>query len=348
MSKWIDYKRLKGELKFEAVLLHYGIDHNATKVQDTISCPFHDDDTPSCSINKTKGIFRCFGCDTSGNVLDFVCEMERLDPGNTKELAEGAQIAIADIVGRQASDFGSNVKTAAKRHKKPAQAKKTKRAKRKTTESSKEESAENKPAPEASDIKANEALTFQLQNLVKDHVFFDHRGLSRVTVETFGLGLCERGIMKDRIVIPIHNAAGELVAYAGRWPEEVLPEGTTRYRFPNGFRKSLELYNLHRAIALLEEQSTMFIVEGFWSTIRLHEAGLPAVAVFGHEVSEEQAELVAAHADHAVLVFDGDEAGRLGTEKAAALLSQHVYTRSVFLPEGEKPDTMDVGILRAI
>ena len=348
MSRWIDFKRLKGELLFTTVLSHYQIDHNQAKVQDTILCPFHDDETPSCSINKDKGIFRCFGCDTSGNVLDFVCEMEGLDPEDPKDLAKGAQIAIVAILGKQVGDFARKPKASTYRHRKPATTKKPKREKRKPAKSQKEEESEQKPDAEANEVKANPALTFELQNLVKEHEFFDKRGISRDTVETFGLGLCTRGIMKDRIVIPIHNQLAELVAYAGRWPEEILPDDTSRYRFPTNFHKSIELFNLHRAIPLLEEGSTLFVVEGFWSAIRLHNEGFAVVAVFGHEVSEDQANLIGQNADRAVLVFDGDVAGRQGTEKAAALLSQYVDTRSVLLPEGEKPDTMDIGILHAI
>lgn len=75
------------------------------------------------------------------------------------------------------------------------------------------------------------------------------RGLSRAIVETFGLGVCpetSRSIMKARLCIPIHNPQGELVAYAGRWLGDEVPEGELRYKLPEGFRKSLVLYNLHR------------------------------------------------------------------------------------------------------
>jgi DNA primase len=317
-------------------------------VQDTISCPFHDDSEPSCSINKDKGIFRCFGCETSGNVLDFVCHMEGNDPDDTQGLANGATYAITEILGKKVSDFGRKGKSNPKRRKKPAAAKKAARKKPKLAKASHEEKAGKKPTPEASEIKANPALTFELQNLVREHEFLDRRGISRDTARTFGLGLCERGIMKGRIVIPVHNASGELVAYAGRWPEEAVPEGTSRYRFPKNFAKSLELYNLHRALARLGGNPALIIVEGFWSAMRLHQHGFAAVAAFGHDLSEEQVRLIARHVDNAVLVFDGDEPGRKGMEKAAIALSQHVYTRTVFLPEGEKPDTMDVGKLRAI
>jgi len=404
MAKWIDFKRLRGELSFPTVLSHYGITHNASKTQDTILCPFHDETEPSCSINKAKGVFRCFGCGTQGNVLDFVCEMEGLDCADKEALARGAEIAITDILGKSLDDFGRKTKRQrGARKQKPekgeARAVKPKPAKagarssgldpwealaaaeqaladlevskrkgyldaakakvfaamdaRRATTHGTEPVDHASPATaqtgrRTTAEKANRPLTFALKNLVPEHPFFTRRGLGRDTVKTFGLGLCERGIMKGRIVIPIHNADGELVAYAGRWPDETVPEGTSRYRFPNGFRKGLELFNLHRARERLTGDNALVIVEGFWSVIRLHEEGFAAVAAFGHVLSEQQAALIAAHTDKAILVFDGDEAGRKGMEKAALLLSRHVYTRCLFLADGEKPDTMKLDALRAL
>ena len=67
-------------------------------------------------------------------------------------------------------------------------------------------------------------------------------------VELFGLGFCAKGSMAGRVCVPIENAEGELVAYAGRWTgsDAELPEGQDKYQLPKGFHKGLELYNLHR------------------------------------------------------------------------------------------------------
>ena len=77
-------------------------------------------------------------------------------------------------------------------------------------------------------------------------------GLAPELVDAFGLGFCDKGIMAGRVCIPIHNADGQIVAYAGRWvgPLEDLPEGKGKYELPAGFRKDLELFNLHRVEAL--------------------------------------------------------------------------------------------------
>ena len=72
-------------------------------------------------------------------------------------------------------------------------------------------------------------------------------GSHRKRWQFFGLGYCAKGTMSGRIAIPIHNHEGALVGYAGRWPGEP-PEERPKYKLPKGFRKSAEVFNLHRAL----------------------------------------------------------------------------------------------------
>ena len=74
-GRGVDFEALKAQADFRTVLAHYGFAAGRGD-QFTIRCPFHDDRTPSCSINVSKGLFHCFGCPASGNVLDFVHRME--------------------------------------------------------------------------------------------------------------------------------------------------------------------------------------------------------------------------------------------------------------------------------
>src|SRR5207245_2693197 len=108
------------------------------------------------------------------------------------------------------------------------------------------------PAAEASSAitppaeKVNVPLKFSLKNLDANHPYLAERGLTPETIAHFGLGHCQKGIMANRIAIPIHNEQSELVGYVGRWPG-VPPEDHPRYRLPTGFHKSLVVFNLHRA-----------------------------------------------------------------------------------------------------
>jgi DNA primase len=100
-------------------------------------------------------------------------------------------------------------------------------------------------------------------------------------------------MLRGRIVIPIHNPSGELVAYAGRAIDGREP----KYRFPAGFRKSLVLFNLHRAIA--SKARTVIVVEGFFDAIAVHQAGY-LIALMGSTISRHQVDLLSDHFDRVV------------------------------------------------
>src|SRR5205814_129506 len=108
----------------------------------------------------------------------------------------------------------------------------------------------------------NEPLGFALNHLDSKHSYLSNRGLSEETISTFGIGFCEKGSMAGRVAIPIENQSGKLVAYAGRWPGDP-PENQSKYRFPKDFRKSLEVYNYHRA-ANADPEMPLVVVEGFF------------------------------------------------------------------------------------
>ena len=116
--------------------------------------------------------------------------------------------------------------------------------------------------------------------------------------------------MAGRVCIPIHDADGRTVAYAGRWvgPEEDLPEGKGKYELPAGFHTGLELFNLHRA----KHCKHLVVVEGFFDAIRL-----------------------------LTVMLDGDEPGRAAAGEVAAAIGNVAWTRIVHLPDGAEPDTID-------
>jgi DNA primase len=97
--------------------------------------------------------------------------------------------------------------------------------------------------------------------------------------DVFGVGFCQKGSMQGRVCVPIHNAQGNLVGYAGRWigEPETLPKGEEKWKLPAGFHKSLELFNLHR----VRRCRQLVVVEGFFDAIRLHGLRIGAVALMG-------------------------------------------------------------------
>jgi len=190
----------------------------------------------------------------------------------------------------------------------------------------------SRPDPVASE---NPPLRFALQYVDSRNPYLASRGVTPATVRTFGLGLYTgKGLLRGRIVIPIHNAAGELIAYAGRASEGQEP----KYRFPAGFRKSLVLFNLHRAITA--NVSTVVVVEGFFDAIAVHQAGYPVVGLMGSTLSRRQAELLQHHFRRVLVMLDGDEAGRQGATTIAQTLADQMAVTLVSIKDGSQPDQL--------
>src|SRR5216684_3661506 len=132
----------------------------------------------------------------------------------------------------------------------------------------------------------NEPLAFQLKHIDFAHPYLAERGISRETAEHFCVGYFPGNskLLKGRIVFPIWSASGEgnPVAYAGR----AIDGSEPKYVFPPGFKKSLELWNMHR---VAECADRVIVLEGFFSLLRFHQAGIQnVVSLMGNAASEEQ------------------------------------------------------------
>src|SRR5215469_5074949 len=149
----------------------------------------------------------------------------------------------------------------------------------------------------------NEPLSFLLRNVDHRHPYLRLRGLSDDTARYFGVGYYHgSGFLRGRVVIPIHNEHGQLVAYSGRATDGTEP----KYRLPAGFRKSQVLYNLHRLLG--REEHALILVEGFFDAFKIHQAGHRNVAaLMGARLSRGQANLIVTRFDRVVLMLDGDE-----------------------------------------
>jgi DNA primase len=306
----IDFVRVKQEASFETVLERYGITLIGSGAQRRALCPFHRETDPSCSFELKRNVFHCFACGVSGSVIDFVARMEACSlPAAAATIARWCGIVSGDTVPQGTARVGLNIH-----------------------------------ASSGADDQSNRPLAFTLE-LDPSHAYFEQRGVPPATVRTFGLGYCARGIMRGRVCIPVHDKDGVLVGYAGRWPTDVVPSGAPRYRLPKGFKKNAVLFNLHRVL----RSEHLVIVEGCWSVFRLWELGIAAVALMGRSLSTMQEQLLAASdAGYLTLLFDGDEPGRMASAALLPRLARSWFGRSVDLPEGTQPDTVDETTLRAL
>jgi len=191
---------------------------------------------------------------------------------------------------------------------------------------------------------ANRPLPFVLRGVDSSHPYLTARGILLQTAVLFGAGFYGGpGLMSGRVVIPIHDALGTLVAYAGRVIDDAVP----KYRLPSGFLKSQLLFNFHRAAAV--NTFAVVVVEGFFDCVKVHQAGVRSVvALMGTALSDQGQQLLLQRFRQVTLMLDGDTAGRHGTEVIAGRLAGRCAVRVVAVPASKQPDQLDSDEIRGL
>jgi DNA primase len=314
-SSFVDFKAVKAAITMEQVLAHYGLMETLKRSGESLSgpCPIHKGTNPTqFRVSTTKNVWNCFSeCKHGGNALDFIAEMEKTSIHAAA--IKAVEWFKLDLPKGEASE----------------------------EETSEPEAKPRKEPPAAEKVAPNTPLKFRLDKLERSHPYLAEREITQETAIDFGVGFCAKGMMADRIAIPIHNEGGEVVAYAGRFPGEP-PEGTPKYKLPQGFRKSQELFNLDRA---KNESGPLVIVEGFFGCMRFHQAGVRrVVALMGSTLSAAQEVLVRRHVgekEMVIVALDEDDAGKAGREDIAVRLSRHCFVRvHAFGEEGKQPEDL--------
>ena len=328
-SSFVDFKAVKAAITMEQVLEHYGILDKFKRGTDSLSgpCPIHKGSNPTqFRVSISKNIWNCFSeCKHGGNVLDFIARME--DVSIHAAALKAIEWFNLDPEAMSASSEEDAEKT--------SEAPKASDAPRTATA---------KPAPVQENGTPNKPLQFRLDKLQREHPYLiTERGLTLETIVDFGVGFCAKGMMADRIAIPIQNPEGKVVAYAGRFPGNPA-EGTPKYKLPQGFRKSQELFNVDRAIKEPADKP-LVIVEGFFDCMKLHQFGYrKVVALMGSTMSAAQEELIKKHTDRnsqVIVILDEDEAGKAGREDIAVRLAKFCFVKThVFDQSGTQPDQL--------
>ena len=331
---YVDFKTVKAAVSISQIIDHYGLTERFKRSGDSLSgpCPLHDGQNPTqFRVSLTKNCWNCFGtCKSGGNTLDFVARKEGVT----------VREAALKISAWFSLPFGEKPGAEDERKDQPAE---KPQAKAKPTP---------KPEATAPHTGPNKRLGFALQNLDTAHPYLTERGLSEATIAEFGMGYCGKGSMTGRVVIPIHNGDGQLVAYAGRWPGTLPDEDTPKYKLPPGFRKAQELFNLHRALRERDE-APLAIVEGFFDAVKRHQAGFgKVVALMGSTMSAAQEELLRRHTDagsHVIVMLDEDDAGRAGRDDIAARLAKFCFVKTQVFDEPDmQPEYLGVEELEEI
>ena len=311
-------------------------------------CPFHNEKSPSFTVSNDKNFFHCFGCGAHGDVIGYLMR------------AEG--VSFPEAVERLAAEAGLEVPV-----------------------SSPEERAQEQrragllEVMEAACMYYEKTLRSPAGRTALDYLY--GRGLSDETIARFRLGfappgntlktaimsdampealLAEGGLVRrpddgrpsydffrDRVLFPIADARGRVIAFGGR----TLGDGEPKYlNSPDTplFDKRRTLYGLSQARAAAHDKGRILVTEGYMDVIALSQAGFAeAVAPLGTALSESHLALLWKVADEPYLCFDGDAAGQRAAgrsaERALPLLVPERSLRFITLPAGEDPDSLVSG-----
>jgi DNA primase len=304
-------------------------------------CPFHQEKTASFTVNREKQIFYCFGCGEGGNVITFLMKIaNKTFPEAIKDLAEKTGVVLPQrLISKESREKDSLRESITSLNLRAAQ-----------------QFARNlfsSVGKDAREYLVNRGITeetikqFRLgyapdswRSLAN---YIESCGLSLKLAEQAGLvaagkeGFYDR--FRSRLIFPIENIVGEMVAFGGR----ILQKGEPKYlNSPESpvYIKGKVLYGLNRTKDEIRRQGFAVIVEGYFDLISLWNAGVGnVVATLGTALTREQLELLRRYTLEVVALFDPDEAGIKALDRSLELfLSMGMRARALILPEGCDPD----------
>jgi len=305
-------------------------------------CPFHNEKTPSFSVNPERGFFHCFGCGAGGSVFDFVMRIEGLNFGE-------ALRSLARRYGVELPERGAGGGVASGEREALAAANQI-----------------------AADFFAHVLWNTHDGALARDYL--KSRGVTVETARAFNLGfaparpanlaavMAKRGMLdaavraglvrrdgaqpphdmfRARLIFPIRDVAGRTLAFGGRVLDQRLPKYINSPESPI-YSKARTLYGLFEARQAIGQADRAIVVEGYLDAIILWQAGFKeTIASLGTALTVEQLRLAARYSKNVIACFDGDAAGRKASLRALEVfLAAGLLGRGAFLPAGHDPDTL--------
>lgn len=307
-------------------------------------CPFHDEKTPSFSVSPDMQLFHCFGCKASGNVFHFVMRAEGIvfpDAVERLALKYGISIQRKSKVGREAEDTTKKLIDAtafANRFfrgflKSPDGERFRKYLFSRGVENNTAERFEIGAAPPKWDALVRAAVRngFDIKDLEKAGLAFESNKYRGSYIDRF----------RDRIIFPIKDNKGRIVAFGGRTIGETK-EGVAKYvNSPETslYFKGRILYNLSDSRKAILDVGNVLVVEGYIDAIMLYQKGFAnVIATCGTALTEEHSYAISRLTDRVVLAFDSDEAGLQASARAASVFRKYdVDLRLIEMPEDQDP-----------
>ncbi len=303
-------------------------------------CPFHQEKTPSFMVDREKQIFHCFGCGEGGNIFSFIMKIEKIDfPEAVRMLADkaGIELPTANNQNNQAYHEKELILSL------------------------------NEIAADyyQKNLFQNQGIS-ALQYLLKRH-------FEKQTIQKFQLGyatseyeylmhlllqkkfqlsdLVKGGLVvksrksgkymdcfRNRIIFPIHNVQGKIIAFGGRVLDDNLPKYINSPETPV-YSKGKHLYGLYQARKGIRQKNQVIIVEGYTDVLMAHQYGFDnAIASLGTALTTQQVDLIKRYVDEVMIAFDSDAAGRSATLRGLNILKKaEIKVRIISLPAESDP-----------
>ena len=311
-------------------------------------CPFHVEKTPSFTVSEERGFFHCFGCGEHGDVFSFVMRVESLSfPDAVRRVATRFGIPVPEEEGgarpRGEPLVAVNAAAAAFFQAElagPGGA----RARAYLGERGVGEQAVRRfclgyaPASGEALVRHLRAKGFPVEDCLTAGLVLrrDRPGASAALFDRF----------RDRLVFPISDASGRVVAFGGRILPDRPATGDPPPKYLNSpesplFRKGHTLYGLGHARDAIRRTGRVVVVEGYLDVIALAEAGVEeVVAPLGTALTVEQLRVLRRFTERVIACFDGDAAGRRAAARSfPVFVEAGLWGQGAFLPTGEDPDT---------
>ena len=305
-------------------------------------CPFHNEKSPSFTVSPTKQFYHCFGCGAHGTAISFVMEYQGMGFVDAiKELASRAGMQVPESEGRSFND------------EKPGQTRTLIEIMARAAQYYKDQLKASSRAVEyckkrglTGEIAARFGMGYApdgWQNL--QAVFSDYNAdelkTAGLIIENEAGRRYDR--FRDRLMIPIINQKGDIIAFGGRIIDQGEPKYLNSPETPL-FEKGRELFGLPQARQALRETDTAIVTEGYMDVIALAQNGVGnAVATLGTATTSTHVTKLLRQVDRVIFCFDGDNAGRKAAwralENSLEALADNKRLAFIFLPPEDDPDS---------
>ncbi len=308
-------------------------------------CPFHGENTPSFSVSQEKQIFHCFGCGKGGNALRFLMEIESVPFTEAIQMLaqkSGEELSSEWLVQSQESSISKEQEGVLEAY--DWSAKLFHHVLKHTSEGK-----EGRNYLENRGFKQETIEKFQLGfSPERDEflaAFLKGKGFELEHLATYGLvHSTEQSTYYDRfrgrVIFPIRNHQGKTIAFGGRATQQHQEPKYLNSPESKLFHKGRILYNFHLARKHFQKEKEVILFEGYMDVVKADQAGVHhAVATLGTSVSDLHAKTLKRYVDQVVVCFDGDEAGKHASFKAANTLKKAgLEVRIAAIPDQMDPD----------